>query len=65
VDAIKPMLRDLAAVDSLKKCFHGKTLNPNELVNSIIWTRISKTVFVKPDTLKFGIYDADCVLMMV
>jgi hypothetical protein len=44
VDAIKPVFRDLADVDPLKKCFHGKTHNLNERVNSVIWTRISKTV---------------------
>jgi hypothetical protein len=27
-------------------------------VNSVIWTRISKTVYVRLNTLKFGIYDA-------
>jgi hypothetical protein len=46
MDAIKPVLRDLAGVDRLKKCFHGKTHNPHECVNSVIWTGVSKTVFV-------------------
>jgi hypothetical protein len=45
MDAIKPVVRDLAGVDILKKCFRGKTHNPNEHVNSVIWTRIAKTVF--------------------
>jgi hypothetical protein len=58
MDAIKPVFRDLAGVDPLKKCFHGKAHNPNEHVNSVIWRRISKTVFVRLDTLKFGVYDA-------
>jgi hypothetical protein len=58
VDEIKPVCRDLAGVDPLKKCFHGKTHNPNEHVNSVIWTRISKTVFVRLDTLRFGVYGA-------
>jgi hypothetical protein len=49
VDAMKPVFRDLAGVDPLKKCFHGKTHNPNEHVNSVIWTRIPKTVFVRLD----------------
>jgi hypothetical protein len=31
MDAIKPMFKDLAGVDSLKKHVHGKTHNPNEL----------------------------------
>jgi hypothetical protein len=29
-DAIKPVLRDLPGVDTVKKCFHGKTHNLNE-----------------------------------
>jgi hypothetical protein len=31
--------------------------NPNEHVKSVIWTRIYKAVFVRHDTLKFGVYD--------
>jgi hypothetical protein len=58
MDAIRPVFRDLSGVDLLKKYFHGKTHNPNEHVNSVIWTRISKTVFVRPDTLKLWVYDA-------
>jgi hypothetical protein len=27
-------------------------------MNSLIWTKIPKTVFVRLDTLKFGVYDA-------
>jgi hypothetical protein len=34
MDAIKPVFRDVAGVDPLKKCFHGKTHDPNEPVNS-------------------------------
>jgi hypothetical protein len=56
--ASKPVFRDLAGVNPLKKCFHGKTHNPNEHVNSVIWTRMSKTVFVRLDPLKFGVCDA-------
>jgi hypothetical protein len=56
--AIKPVFRDLAGVDPLKKCFHGKTHNPNECVKCVIWTRLYKTVFVRLDTLRFGVYDA-------
>jgi hypothetical protein len=36
MDAIKQVFRDLPGVDRLKKCFHGKTHNPNEHVNSVI-----------------------------
>jgi hypothetical protein len=58
MDAIKPVFREFAGVDPLKKYFHGKTHNPNEHVNSVIWTRVNKTLFVWLDTLRFGVYDA-------
>jgi hypothetical protein len=58
MDAIEPVLRDLARVDLLKRSVHGETQKPNECLNSIIWTRIHKTIFVRLDTLKFGVYDA-------
>jgi hypothetical protein len=58
MNAIKPVFRDFAGVDPLKKCFHGKTHNPNGHMNSVIWTRISRSVFVRLDTLRFSIYDA-------
>jgi hypothetical protein len=44
MDAIKPVFREIAGVVPLKKCFHGKTHNPNECVNAVISTRIPKTV---------------------
>jgi hypothetical protein len=58
MDAIKLVFRDLADVYPLKKCFRGKTHNHNERVHAIVWRRISKTVFVRLDTLKFGVCDA-------
>ena len=58
MDASKPVLRDLASVDLLKRCLCGTTQNTFECVNSVIWTRIHKTVFVRLDTIEFGLYDA-------
>jgi hypothetical protein len=58
MDELKPVFRDLSSVGLLKRCLHGKTQNPNESLNSVIWTRIPKTVFVIRDTLKFGVYGA-------
>jgi hypothetical protein len=55
---IKPIFRDLANVELLKKCLRGKSQNPNESVNNVIWTRVPKRTFVALPTLKFGIYDA-------
>jgi hypothetical protein len=58
MDGIKQVLRDLAGVDLLRRFIHGKTQNSDESLNSVIWTRIHKTVFVRLDTLEFGIYYA-------
>lgn len=58
MDEIKPIFRDLADISLLKKCLHGRTQNPNECVNHVIWNRLPKTVFVGINTLHFGVYDA-------
>lgn len=58
MEVIKPVFRDLANPELLRKCLHGKTQNPNESVNSVIWTRVPKNVFVTIETLKFGVFDA-------
>lgn len=58
MEVIKPVFRDLADPNLLKKCMHGRTQNPNECVNSVIWNRIPKTVFVGIKTLHFGVFDA-------
>jgi hypothetical protein len=44
MDAIKPLFGDIGRVNLLKECLHGKTPNPNKRLNSIIWTKVSKTV---------------------
>jgi hypothetical protein len=54
MDAIKPVFKNLVSVDLLSRCLYGTTRNPNEGVNSVIWTRIPKRL----ETLKFGVYDA-------
>ena len=58
MEKIKPIFQDLAQPGLLNKCLHGRTQNPNESVNSVIWTRIPKTVFVGINTLHFGVYNA-------
>lgn len=58
MEEIKPIFRDLSEINLLKKCLHGRTQNPNECVNSVIWSRLPKTVFVQIKTLHFGVYDA-------
>lgn len=47
MNAIKPLLRDRARVDLPKGCLHGKNQNSNKSLNSVILTRIHKTVIVR------------------
>lgn len=42
----------------LSKCVHGGAQNVSESLNSVIWSRIPKKVFVRISTLKLGVYDA-------
>ena len=58
MENIKPIFKDLSEPDLLKNSLHGKTQNPNESVNSVIWARLPKTVFVTIKTLHLGTYDA-------
>ena len=47
MNAIKPLLRDRARVKLMKICLYGESQNSNERLNSVIWTRIHKTVIVR------------------
>lgn len=58
MQVIKPVFEDLSNAELLRKCMHGKTQNPNESVNNVIWGRLPKTVFVGLKTLHFGVYEA-------
>lgn len=55
---IKPIFDILSKTELLEKCLHGKTQNPNESVNNVIWSRLPKTVFVGNKTLHLGVYEA-------
>lgn len=58
MDEIKPIFRDLAHPDLLRKCLHGKTQNACESLNNVIWSRVPKTTFVRKTTLQLGTYEA-------
>jgi hypothetical protein len=58
MEGIKGVFKDLADENLLKKCLHGRTQNCNESVNSVIWTRLPKTVHVGYEVLKMGTQDA-------
>lgn len=55
---IKPIYKGLSDPALLKTCLHGKTQNSNESINSVIWNRLPKTIFVAIQTLKLGVSDA-------
>ncbi|GFS68309.1 uncharacterized protein TNCV_5029031 [Trichonephila clavipes] len=55
---MRPVFRDLANPELLKKCLHGGTQNPNESVNIVIWSRVPKKTFVQLEVLSLGTYDA-------
>lgn len=55
---IKSIFGSLAKPELLSKCLKGKSQNPNESLNNVIWSRIPKRTFVQLPTLKFGAYDA-------
>ncbi|GFW76559.1 uncharacterized protein TNCV_2681761 [Trichonephila clavipes] len=55
---MRPVFRDLANPELLKKCLHGGTQNPNESVNNVIWSRVPKKTFVQLEVLSLGTYDA-------
>lgn len=60
MEHIKPVFKDLVKLELLEKCLKGKTQNPNESLNNVIWSIIPKRVFVTLPTLKYGVYSAIC-----
>ena len=42
----------------LRKCFHGETQNTNECLNSILWTRCPKNIFVSKLVFEVAIHSA-------
>ncbi|XP_068083618.1 uncharacterized protein [Anabrus simplex] len=59
--AIKSTFMVLAAPELLKRCLHGKTQNPNESFNALIWGRCPKTVFVSNLVVKIAAFDAAAI----
>lgn len=58
LSAINKVYRDLSTDTLLSKCLHGQTQNQNESFNNIIWSKISKSTFVRLDNLTLGVYEA-------
>lgn len=57
MDATKLVFGELVSVDLLNSCLHEETPNRIESLKSVIWTMVHKTVFVRLETVKFGVYD--------
>ena len=55
MDTIKPFFMDLSNDNLLKKCLHGETQNNSESINSVIWKRCPKDIFVGRTTLEIGV----------
>ena len=53
---IIPIITDLQADELLQKCPHGETQNNNEGLNSIIWSRVPKSIFVSKPIIEMGTY---------
>ena len=50
-----PILRDLSNETLLDKCLHGYSQNDNEAINSFIWKKFPKAVFVSKKVLEIAV----------
>ena len=50
--------RDLSNETLLEKCLHGYTRNDNEAINSVIWKKCPKDVFVSKKILEIAVASA-------
>lgn len=58
MEEIKPIFKALSNKELLVKCLKGKSQNPNESLNNLIWARLPKRTFVTLGVLKFGVHEA-------
>ena len=57
-DFIRPVFKDLANEELLKKCLHGKMQNANECLNKLIWDRCNKETYVAVPVIEDATYSA-------
>ena len=55
---LEPIIFDLCKDELLKKCLHGQIQNENESLNSIIWKKAPKTIFVNRRVLEIAVCSA-------
>ena len=58
VSLLEPIYDDLSNANLLAKCLHGKTQNPIECLNKVVWSRCPKEVWVCVNTLQQAAYAA-------
>ena len=57
-DLLLPIFEDLSNNALLSRCLHGKTQNANEELNSIVWSKCPKNIFVSKELMKIGLNSA-------
>jgi len=58
VELLEPIFDDLSNPDLLARCPHGKTQNPNECLNKIIWSHCPKEMWASYKTVQQSAYAA-------
>jgi len=58
VELLEPIFEDLSKPELLSKCLHGKTQNPNECLNKVIWSRCPKDGWAGHKTVQQAAYAA-------
>ena len=58
VELLEPIYEELSHPQLLSKCLHGKTQNPNECINKLIWSCCPKEIWVSMKTVQQASYAA-------
>ena len=58
VELLEPIFDDLSKPELLSRCVHGKTQNPNECLNKVIWSHCAKEMWVSYKTVQQAAYAA-------
>ena len=56
VELLEPLFEELSNADLLVKCLHGKTQNPNECLNKVIWSCCPKEMWASYKTVQQAVY---------
>ena len=61
MEEIRPIFKDLARTELLKKCGHGKTQKANESVNNLVWKYCPKEKHHGLTTVETSVAIAVCI----